>query len=358
MSVNQCFDWHKEIWDRLWQRPEAFHHALLLAGPAGVGKGRFAEALAARLLCESPQGNQACGHCEACHWFAGGNHPDFRRVSLESEDEGEADSAEDAAPKKASKKASATKKPAKASTVIKIEQVRGLEDFIFVGSHRNGRRVVIVEPAEAMNPAAANALLKVLEEPPANVYFLMVSSNWRSLLPTLRSRCRQISFGLPDTATAVAWLKTQGLKNPEDALRLCGGSPIAALTNAEAGKDEGAAAVLASLTAGVADPIATAAQWDALVKTGYSNEELVDTLQKWLHDLLRVNMGTAPRFLQSQQAALSRIAGNCDAARLLKFHKELLKIRATARHPLNPQLFLEDLAARYALATAAARRAA
>ncbi|HEY3433280.1 MAG TPA: DNA polymerase III subunit delta' [Rhodocyclaceae bacterium] len=351
MSVNQCFDWHKSLWDELWSRPETLHHAMLLAGPAGVGKSRFAEALAARLLCESPNGNQACGHCEACHWFSGGNHPDFRRVALESDEEEEPD--QDAAPAKKSKSA---KKPAKPSTVIKIEQVRGLEDFIFVGSHRNGRRVVIVEPAEAMNAAAANALLKVLEEPPPNVYFLMVSSHWRNLLPTLRSRCRQITFGLPETAVAVAWLKTQGLKNPEDALRLCGGSPIAALINAEKGKDDGAASLIATLVNGVTDPIGTAAQWDALVKGGFANEELVDTLQKWLHDLLRVASGTAPRFLLSQQPALSRIAAACDSSRLLKFHKELLKIRATARHPLNPQLFLEDLAARYAMATAAARR--
>jgi DNA polymerase-3 subunit delta' len=351
VSVNQCFDWHKRLWDELWQRPETLHHGMLLAGPAGVGKGRFAEAMAARLLCENPQGNQACGHCEACHWFAGGNHPDFRKVSLESEEEGEV--AEDEAPKK---KASSAKKPAKPSTVIKIEQVRGLEDFIFVGSHRNGRRVVIIEPAEAMNAAAANALLKVLEEPPPNVYFLLVSSHWRNLLPTLRSRCRHIAFGLPDAASAVAWLKEQGLKNAEDALRLCGGSPIAALTKAESGKDDGAASLISSLAGGVADPIGTAAVWDGLVRGGLSNEELVDTLQKWLHDLLRVTLGTAPRFLLSQQPALGKIAAQCDANRLLKFHKELLKIRGTARHPLNPQLFLEDLAARYAMATAPARR--
>lgn len=355
MSINQCFDWHQPLWDELWQRSETLHHALLLAGPAGVGKSRFAEALAARLLCESPAGNQACGQCEACHWFAGGNHPDFRRLTLESDAEPEAE--EDAPVKKAGKKsASAAKKPSKPSTVIKIEQVRGLEDFIFVGSHRNGRRVVIVEPAEAMNAAAANALLKVLEEPPANVYFLMVSSSWRSLLPTLRSRCRHLTFGLPETGLAVAWLKAQGLKNAEEALRLCGGSPLLALGNAEQGKTDHAASLLATINGGSIEPIAVAAQWDGLVRAGYSNEELVDTLQKWLHDLLRVALGGAPRFMVAQQAALSKIAAACDSARLLKFHKELIKIRGTARHPLNPQLFLEDLAARYALATAPARR--
>lgn len=361
MSIEQCFDWHDELWEKLWQRSDTLHHALLLAGPAGVGKGRFAEALAARLLCESPRGSRACGECEACRWFAGGNHPDFRHLGL---DGGEEAAAEEEAPtgkaaksrKSAAQPAkSAAKSAAKPSTVIKIEQVRALEDFIFVGSHRNGRRVVIVEPADALNAAAANSLLKVLEEPPANVYFLLVSSRWRQLLPTLRSRCRQVLFGLPDPALAVAWLKAQGLKNAEEALRLWGGSPLAALASAESGKDEGASRFIATLAAGVNDPIAAAAQWDGLVREGASNEELVDALQKWLHDLARVALGAAPRFLSGQQAPLTAIAAACDPARLHKFQRELLRIRATARHPLNPQLFLEDLAARYALATAPRR---
>lgn len=352
MSVNTYFQWHEAQWASLWQRPEALHHALLLAGPAGVGKGRFAEALAARFLCESPQGTQACGVCEACHWLATGNHPDFRKVGLESD---EAEAEEDAKPSKSSKSA----KKSAPSTQIKIEQVRGLEDFIYVGSHRQGRRVVIIDPAEAMNVAAANALLKVLEEPPPNVHFLMVSSKWRSLLPTLRSRCRRISFGIPDTAAAVAWLQEQGVKDAEQQLRLTGGSPLTALLQAEKGRGDGAASFVASLAVGISDPIGAAAQWDALVRgqADFSNEVLVDTLQKWLHDLTRVVHGSTPRFLVGQQAALSRIAAGCNPERLMKFNRELLKIRATARHPLNPQLFLEDLAARYALATAPSRAA-
>ncbi|HEX5392079.1 MAG TPA: DNA polymerase III subunit delta' [Rhodocyclaceae bacterium] len=350
MSVNTYYQWHEAQWKALWQRPETLHHALLLAGPAGVGKGRFAEALAARFLCESPKGDQACGVCEACHWFATGNHPDFRKIGLESDEPEEEEGA------KPAKSAKAAKKTAP-STQIKIEQVRGLEDFIYVGSHRQGRRVVIIEPAEAMNVAAANALLKVLEEPPPNVHFLMVSSKWRSLLPTLISRCRRITFGVPETAAAVAWLQEQGVKDAEQNLRLAGGSPLTALQQAEKGRGDGAASFIASLAAGVADPIAAAAQWDSLIRAqaDFSNEALVDTLQKWLHDLTRVANGSTPRFLTAQQAALTRIAGACNPERLLRFNRELLKIRATARHPLNPQLFLEDLAARYALATAASR---
>lgn len=344
MSVNKIYPWTLPLWNSLWQQPEKLHHALLLMGPEGVGKGRFADAMAARLLCEQPHGTEACGGCDACRWLAGGNHPDFRRVTLESDETDESE--EGAKPAKASK-------AVKVATQIKIGQIRGLEDFIFVGSHRQGRRVVIIDPADTMNPAAANALLKVLEEPPANVYFLLVSSNSSRLLPTLRSRCRKIGFGLPETAPALAWLREQGVAKGESLLSLAGGAPIKAMAMGADGSQEGVEKVLLTLQS-AGDPVGTAAQWDALMKSHarIDAEALVDTLQKWLHDLMRVRLGAAPRYLPSQGNPLGRIAAQCDPARLHRFHGELLKIRATARHPLNPQLFLEDIAARYLQAVA------
>ena len=356
-AVTTCYAWHEAAWTSLWARPEALHHALLITGAEGIGKRRFAAAMAARLLCETPRGIHPCGICVGCHWLAGGNHPDYRKVELES-DEDAAEGEEDAAkPAKASK--AKAKKP---STQIKIDQIRALEDFIYIGSHRNGRRVVIVEPAEALNPAAANALLKVLEEPPPNVYFLLVSSNWRRLLPTLRSRCRRIELPLPETATAVAWLKEQKLPKPELALSLAGGAPLKAIEQEEKGGREGVEQLLAVIAGGreLGDPIAAAARWDSVIKgnPALSMEDLVDMLQKWLHDLLRCKQGVAPRFLTSMHTELQALAGRVDANRVMRFNRDLLRIRASARHPLNPQLFLEDIAARYALAiaTPAARK--
>ncbi len=94
----------------------------------------------------------ACGECEACRWFAGGNHPDFRHIAPAADADEENEGRE-----KSKKRASGT---------IKIDQIRELESFIAVGSHRHGRRVVLLTEADAMNGAAANSLLKILEEPP------------------------------------------------------------------------------------------------------------------------------------------------------------------------------------------------
>lgn len=366
--VPTIYAWHDEVMRSLWARPESLHHGLLITGPAGIGKGVFAEALAARLLCERPQGHVACGTCPACHWFAGGNHPDYRRVTLQSDEategEGAADSGAEPATGKASKggskSAAKTKAAKKPATQILIEQIRGLEDFVFIGSHRQGRRVAVIDPADALNVNAANALLKMLEEPPPHVHFLLVTSRWRNLLPTLRSRCRRVELPMPDPAVASAWLAQQALARPDEVLRLAGGAPLKALELDRRGSREGLERIVASL-ANVNDPVATAAIWDSLLKSQdtLSREDVVDTLQKWVADLLRQGQGIAPRFIVGGEPAkaLGALASRCDARRLQRFHRDLMRIRATARHPLNAQLFLEDVAARYAQAVTPARRA-
>lgn len=343
MSVNKILDWQVTYWNTLLGRPDSLPHAMLLVGPAGIGKAWFAETMAARLLCEKATGaDPACGDCPACHWLAGGNHPDYRKVTLE--DEADPDDAE-APVAKTKKKTSAP------TTQIKIHQIRALEDFVFVGSHRQGRRVIIIEPADAMNVAAANSLLKMLEEPPLSVYFILISSKQKRLLPTLRSRCRQIHFGIPETLAAANWLKEQGVAKPEDALGLSGGAPLKAL---EAAKENGTAVfddVLSRLlqpAQSPPDPLALAAHWESIRRKSpaFLLEHLVDTVQKWLYDVARVGQGAAPRYLVGRQEELLQMSARTAPARLNRLYRDLLKVRATARHPLNELLFLEDLAAR------------
>ena len=126
--------------------------------------------------------------CLACNWFAQGNHPDFRLLQPEAlAEEGEADDGKES-----------KKKP---SQQITIEQIRGLDEFLNVGTHRGGLRVVLVHPTEAMNRNSANALLKTLEEPAPSTLFLMVSNEPNRLLPTIRSRCQAMPVPLPASGT-------------------------------------------------------------------------------------------------------------------------------------------------------------
>ena len=327
---NHVFAWHTPAFEALGARVTALPHALLLHGRSGVGKTVFARAFAAWLLCE---GNRsavaACGQCEACRWFEQGNHPDFRQIepeflSVERGIEGEA--------------SERTKDPSKQ---IKIEQVRELQSFLAVGTHRAGRRVALVRPAEAMNTATANALLKSLEEPPPNTLFLLVSSQPARLLPTIRSRCQLVSLPAPTAEVAIEWLATQGMQqDAQSLLAHCGNAPLAAMEAADQADSRNR--LLSQLARGESDPLVLT---DAC--TGAEPVQVIDWLQKWTYDLAAVTLIGAPRYHPQASASLQKIGPRLALRRLLGFQRDLARSRAVAQHPLNPRLFLEDIFMRY-----------
>lgn len=198
----EVYPWQQAVWQQLAGRRQ-HAHAYLLHGPAGIGKRALAERLMASLLCMSPVDLEACGHCKGCHLLAAGTHPD--NYVLE---------------------------PEEADKAIKVDQVRDLVSFVVQTAQLGGRKVVLLEPVEAMNVNAANALLKSLEEPAGNTVLLLVSHQPSRLLPTVKSRCVQQACPLPDQASSLAWL-TQALPDCSeqervDLLQLAAGSPLAA----------------------------------------------------------------------------------------------------------------------------------
>ena len=334
------FDWQLPLWDQLLAEPEKLPHAMLFAGPQGVGKFVFAQALAASLLCEQKAaGNMPCGKCSSCVWLASGNHPDFRLIQPEEGEE--TGNGEEETPQPAT----AARKPGQGN--IRVDQIRALEDFVFVGSHRHGSRVALVAPAELMNPAAANALLKILEEPPTGVYFILVSSHWRRLLPTVLSRCRSVLFNRPDPVMALDWLTEKGVKSADELLMLAGGAPLVAADWAEQGRLDSYRSAIAVLAEKSADPVSMAAKWSALVKgdSGFGLTQLVETAQKWVFDLAMLKLSGRSRY--HELGMLESLAAKASSTGLLSCYNDLLRIRAVVRHPLNAQLFLEDMAARY-----------
>ena len=333
-------DWNTELRRQfLGQSLARLPHATLLMGPSGVGKVAFAEQVAALLLCESPSSPMtACGECDSCRWLVAGNHPDFRRVA--PDDEGEAETGQtEKSPEKSKKRSPG---------IIRIDQIRDLEGFVFIGSHRNGNRVVLVTEAEAMNSAAANALLKILEEPPSSVYFLMISTRPKSLLPTLRSRCRVLAFGAPDAATATDWLRGAGLeKQARRYLGLAGGAPMRVAQWKEEGQLGPIDALVDTLIAPPADPGQLAARWDALLKGDgqFRMEHLVEGIQRWLFDLAQERLTGEVRYHAGWPRPQGIDALNPMA--LLAAWRELGQFRRSARHPLNQLLFLESIASHF-----------
>src|SRR5579859_1314018 len=321
------YPWNNAAWNALKQLRRGLPHAVLVQGREGMGAFDLAMEFSRALLCESPgPEEQACGRCSACNWFVQGNHPDFRLVRPESMTP-ETDA--DPAPKKE-----------KRSEQIRIEQVRGLQDFLAIGTHRAGARVILIHPAEAINPNAQNALLKNLEEPPPGTVFVLVAARLERLLPTIRSRCVQVTLATPDPGLSLAWMKEQRVENAAALLAAAGGAPLAALELASSESDrEG---VLAALGNRRFSPIALAEQLQR-----FPVADAVTWLQRWSYDLLAFRLGCQIRYNQQYKYFIEDISSSCRASEWSGYLRLLAQARGLAQHPLNAKLFFEDLLFRY-----------
>jgi DNA polymerase-3 subunit delta' len=202
--------WHGAACDKLSAAVAASRlpHGLLLQGPAGVGKERFAAALAAALFCTGRGARlEACGECAECSLSKAGTHPDVHWVRQLVDE-----------------------KTGKEKKAIGVDQVRDACDKLAMTSMRSGYRVAIIVQADRMTTAAQNALLKTLEEPGPQTLLVLVTARPSGLLPTLRSRCQRIEIARPDTALAQHWLEqTLATPAPPRLLTVAGGSPLKAL---------------------------------------------------------------------------------------------------------------------------------
>lgn len=304
-------------------------HALLVHGREGVGQFELATAFAQFLLCEKPAENGvACGACVACTWFGQGNHPDFRLLQPESMAPEEADGETPADAKKKSEQ-------------IRIDQIRDLQRFLSVGTHRAGLRVMILHPANTMNVATQNALLKCLEEPPPETLFMLVTSQPHRLLPTIRSRCQIVSLPVPDRAAAIEWLRAERVDGAESLLALAGGAPLTAARLAES--EPARRRLIEQLRDPGFDPVAAT---DCCLAA--EPPEVVGWLQRWVYDLLSLRLTGILRYHVADDQAARAMAAHCNPARAAALLRRLASARSLAQHPLNTRLFFEDLLIEYA----------
>lgn len=324
--------WNQALFQQLSADRERMPHALLLHGPAGVGKRDLGLSLAQWILCEAPGHEGACGVCDACNWFLQGNHPDYRYLEPREEETDESG-----------------KVTKKASKEIKVDQVREVTDFLYLSAHRGGWRSAVIHPAEFMNAAAANALLKTLEEPPPRVLLILVSHQPGRLLPTVRSRCRKVAVGLPDPAPALDWMRQAGVAQADAVLAEAGGAPLAAIGFAEPERSERREAFL--------DQLSKPAQLNACAVAETYKPQLAETwgwLLRWLHDALSQRLAGSSRYFPARAEAAARLGRQADLAGLLAFERELAAAGRWLRHPLNATLLLESWLIRYVEVVASA----
>lgn len=316
--------WQAHLWAQFSERRQ-HAHAYLLHGPAGIGKRQLAELLRARLLCQSPQAGFACGQCKGCLLLAAGTHPD-----------------------------TFTLEPEEADKAIKVDQVRELVDFVVQTAQLGGRKVILLEPAEAMNINAANALLKSLEEPSGDTVLLLISHQPSRLLPTIKSRCVQQACPLPSEAQSLSWLAQSlpALSGEEhrELLALAAGSPLAAQRLQEQGVREARALVVdgvKKLLKQQASASQLAEGWNAI-----SLILLFDWFSQWAHLLLRYQLSGDEQALglPDMQKVLQYLGDKSSQAKVLDLQQWLLEQRQKVLNKanLNRVLLLEALLVRWA----------
>lgn len=290
-------------------------HALLISGQAGLGKLVLAETLAQYLLCRE---NTACGRCKTCLLMAAGSHPDFQLIQPEED-----------------------------SRQIKIEQIRSLTDWVNQTAQMGARKVAVLNPAHAMNRNSSNALLKAMEEPPANTHLILVSDDPATLLPTIRSRCQVVSISVPDPAVAIPWLAEQGGANVDWALplKLCSGSPLHAkdrFDEAYMAKRVQLATVWLRLFNRESDVVSLVAEL-AKVEPG----EVIELGMSMLADVARRDLDAGENAIQNsdivqQTGALSEFVGSRHALAAIDRMQTDYRLLKGSQNP-NKTLLLERL---------------
>jgi DNA polymerase-3 subunit delta' len=339
-------------------RRGALHHAYLFGGPPGTGKGSAARLLAQAANCEgtaaggtaagstaagstaavtaagTPAADDPCGKCGPCRKIARGVHPDVFLL------------ADERSMVKAGRwEPRSGRSPSKD---IVVDQVRDLVDHRLAMKRSEGRRrFVVVDPADAMNPQAQNALLKTLEEPPDDTTLVLVASSPDALLPTIRSRCARVTFApLPDDVVA-GRLQREG-RDPEQA-RLAAALAAGSLGRAlELDADE-LADVREALTAAAALDDRDARAWLGFAaEHGKDRErarELCELLLIWLRDVLAVQAAGdgAPLALGGLATETARLAASISPAEVLRRREGALQTLAALRQNAVATLALERM---------------
>ncbi len=305
---------------------------MLIAGPLGIGKRLLADRLAGLLLCGADHVEaRPCGVCRECVLLRAGHHPDQLLLAPEAE---------------------------AASAEIRAEQVRQLCARETLTPTRGSVKVLTLVPADAMNPFAANSLLKTLEEPVASTVWVLVTEQPQRLSQTIRSRCQRVSLPVPADSVALPWLEARlaeqakaHVPHAAHCLALAHGAPFRALalaTTEALALRQRLVDDIVGVARGEHDPIAVANAWQRLEASA-----VLGAMIDWLTDLLRVSVDPTMASVIHRDArrALNALAERIEPAAGHRLLQQLLQARAVVEAPINKQLLFEALLVRWARLT-------
>ncbi|MFK5949593.1 MAG: DNA polymerase III subunit delta' [Methylococcales bacterium] len=319
--ILQTYPWLQSSWFQLnrYINQSRIPQALLIVGNVGLGKQYLAEYFAKSIMCSSPQAEERpCGKCQSCLLFAAHTHPDFFYLAPEE--------------------------PGKA---MGIDIIRQLTVKLALKPQFESYRVVVINSADSLNNASANAFLKYLEEPTARTSLILLTDKPAKLPATIRSRCQKLYVSLTDKNQAIAWLKQQGVVDNVDLLlRLSKDSPLLAKQYADNSvlefRAENFTKWLKVITA-KENFIVVAEQWSKLGKN--EMQFLLFCLTGWMMDIIKLKSNSKVDKIANKDllSDLQQLSERLDLKALYKYYDFLLLSQQRLDTQLNKQLIFEEI---------------
>ncbi|PSW16965.1 DNA polymerase III subunit delta' [Photobacterium sanctipauli] len=269
------YPWQESLWQN-WQQlldQRRLHHAVLLVAPLGSGREALAKQLAQTVLCQNGV-TEPCGICHSCKLFEAGTHPDFHPLAPEQQ-----------------------------GKQIGVDAVRKCNRWAVETSQLGGDRIIMIDYADAMGEAAANALLKTLEEPPSGCQFILLASALDNLLPTINSRCNKWRLAMPNEADTQRWVEKQLMQSIKlETVRLNNSAPIATMQFIEQGQDIRYGKLLEAFAAFLQPP--HIGLYDVAGLCSSEGHNSLKWLSYFMVDCLKLQQGAAGHLVHSESLPL------------------------------------------------------
>ncbi len=315
------YPWQQGLWQHLigYVRQQRMPQALLFHGASGLGKRHLLDAFAQNLLCHALLPDlTACGVCSGCKLLSAGTHPDYLQIE-----------------------------PDEAGKGIGIDKIRQLIVKLALKPHFSVYRTVIIQPADRLNKASANAFLKCLEEPTERTCFFLVTDQLAQLPATIRSRCQILFCPIPGRNESLQWLQQQGIsENADNLLMLAQGAPLRAWQDAKNDhlvRRDNCFVQWLQIVEGKTNGVDVAEQWQRLAP--YELTVLLNWIVGWVVDIIKLSYQVDVHLLQNQdkKKSLQALAERLELPQLYAFYDALLQARSQLDTQINKQLMLEQL---------------
>ncbi|QPK63446.1 DNA polymerase III subunit delta' [Methylomonas sp. LL1] len=321
-----AYPWQQTIWQHLsgYIEQQRIPQALLVVGSQGVGNSHLADVYARALLCHAPLADHsACGHCHGCKLCDARTHPDYLLIEPDEPGKG-----------------------------IGIDKIRRLIVNLALKPQFDAYRLVIIDPADRLNNAAANAFLKCLEEPTERTCLVLLTENPSRLPATIRSRCQTLHCPAPDKHIAGRWLQQQGVpgQNVDLLLSLSQGAPLLAKQYAEQNFIDLRQTYFKTwvqVAEGKSNPVPVAEQWQK--QDALDLKVLLAWMLGWVMDMIKFAHGADTRQLHNpdMKKSLQALAERLELTGLYPFYDSLLNAKSQLGTQINKQLMLEQLLIRW-----------